>query len=812
MIKSHLKTAARNLIRQGRYSCINVAGLTLGLACFMVIALFVRYELSYDGQWARAERIYRVSYDFFAGEGRTEAHFATTPSQMAGLLEADFPQVEKAGRLLCCGVLLQREDGTQFVESRFAEADPELLEIFDFHWLRGDPRTALGDPAALVLTRSAAAKYFGEADPIGRTLFAGGGATPPARVVTGVIEDLPKSTHLSFDMLGSMLAREYGPTPDSRFNNWQNLAFHTYVLLNESRDAAEMERQSGPFFDRHLRMGASEFAGYSLTPVGDLHLRSHRQGELKAAGSLATVYAFAAIATFVLLIACSNFTNLATARSADRAKEIGIRKFLGANPVQVAGRFLIESVLVAAMAVLVAASLVELTLPLLNRYLDLSLDLVGANPAKVLVSLALLAVATGLIAGAWPAVLFSALQPIDALRPGSKGAGGPRRLRQILVAAQFAISITLFIATAVVYEQTQYARNLELGFDGTGIVYVTPSRVGGEQWQTLKSRWLKNLNVVAVTASDSPPFRPNRATTYVGRDGTRFDSAAQMQFMRVDYGFFETYDVDLLGGRTFNEALATDRLTANADDAGRFAGAFVLNELAARTLGWTPEEAIGRYIQEATENSRGPVIGVVRDVHFESLRNKIAPTVYWVPHSPLRTISLKLSGRELGETLRYVDQTWAQVVPNVPIVRQFLDQDFEALYRAEEREGTMFAGFSVLAIAVACLGMLGLVSFAAERRAKEVAIRKAMGGSVGDIVWLLTSEFVLLALAANLVAWPAAFVLMRRWLTGFAYRIELDPWVFVASAGVTLAIAMVTAGAMAARIANSKPGDALRYE
>jgi putative ABC transport system permease protein len=549
-----------------------------------------------------------------------------------------------------------------------------------------------------------------------------------------------------------------------------------------------------------------------LTPVADIHLRTHREGELKPTGSLATVYAFAAIATFVLLIACINFTNLATARSADRAKEIGVRKFLGAQRAQVAGRFLIESVLVAVVAVLLAASLVELALPLFNRYLDSSLELDGIGPTKVFAGLALLALATGLIAGAWPAVFLSALQPIDALRSGSKGPGGPRKLRQTLVALQFSISITLLIATAVVYEQTRYARNIELGFDRTGLVYVSPASVGGEQWETLKRQWLANPNVIAVTASDSPPFRPNRATTYVGRDGTSLDSAAQMQALRVDYGFFETYDVEVIAGRTFAESLGTDRLTAKADDTGRYAGAFVLNELAARALGWTPEESIGQDIQEATENSRGPVIGVVRNIHFESLRSEIAPTIYWVPHSPLRSITLKLSGRELGDTLRYIDETWGRLVPNIPIARQFLDQDFEALYRAEARLGTMFASFSVLAIAVACLGMIGLVAYAAERRAKEVAIRKAIGGGVQDIVWLFTSEFVLLALVANVVAWPAAYISMRRWLTGFAYRIDLDPWVFLASAALTLTIALVTVGSIATWIANTKPAVALRHE
>jgi putative ABC transport system permease protein len=812
MIRSYLSIAGRNLIRQGRYSCINVVGLTIGLACFMVIALFVYHELSYDTQWTSSDRIYRVSRDAFSADGRTEFHFAPIASQAAALLKEDFPQVEKAGRLLCCGILLQREDGTQFVESRFAEADPELLEIFDFHWLRGDPDTALSEPFALVLTESAASKYFGDADPIGRTLLASFGGAQSARVVTGVIEDLPKSTHLSFDMVGSMLARESGPAADSRFDNWQANAFHTYVLLKSSRDAAEIQRQSGPFFERHVRKGASKSAGYTLTPVADIHLRTHREGELKPTGSLATVYAFAAIATFVLLIACINFTNLATARSADRAKEIGVRKFLGAQRAQVAGRFLIESVLVAVVAVLLAASLVELALPLFNRYLDSSLELDGIGPTKVFAGLALLALATGLIAGAWPAVFLSALQPIDALRSGSKGPGGPRKLRQTLVALQFSISITLLIATAVVYEQTRYARNIELGFDRTGLVYVSPASVGGEQWETLKRQWLANPNVIAVTASDSPPFRPNRATTYVGRDGTSLDSAAQMQALRVDYGFFETYDVEVIAGRTFAESLGTDRLTAKADDTGRYAGAFVLNELAARALGWTPEESIGQYLQEATENSRGPVIGVVRNIHFESLRSEIAPTIYWVPHSPLRSITLKLSGRELGDTLRYIDETWGRLVPNIPIARQFLDQDFEALYRAEARLGTMFASFSVLAIAVACLGMIGLVAYAAERRAKEVAIRKAIGGGVQDIVWLFTSEFVLLALVANVVAWPAAYISMRRWLTGFAYRIDLDPWVFLASAALTLTIALVTVGSIATWIANTKPAVALRHE
>jgi putative ABC transport system permease protein len=816
VLKSYFLVAFQHLAKQKLFTLINVVGLAVGLACFILIALFVRHEWSYDRQFANAERIYRVSRDFLPTEMSKAAYLATMAPQAAPLLKEDFPEIEQVARILPGGGALRAPDGQVYSEPGLVAADPELFDIFDFRWLRGDPRTALESSSSLVLTESLARKYFGDADPIGQTLVNFG---TDALEVTGVIADLGDDTHLRFTALRLM---PQGLLDSRVSDNWGFNAFYTYVLLKEGASAAALRAGSDAFFERRFLGGSSRWTRYDVIALEDIHLRSHKENEMRAPGSAATVQTFVAIAVFILLLACINFMNLATARATQRAKEIGVRKVVGAERAQVVAQFLTESVLVAVIALVLALAIVELALPTFNALLGQSISLRYFDSPGEVVALVGLTLATGLLAGSYPAFYLAAFEPGKVLKGDVTRGGGAALFRRVLVVLQFSISIALLIATAVVYRQNQFARDIELGFDKEQILVVDGSWRGGlgTQWEALKREWLANPDVTQVTASNLVPGMENTDALAFRAEGHDPDGGG-ITNLWVDYGFFETYGIEVTAGRSFDERFA-DRPLLSAAEGGQRAGTYVVNELAAKRWGWTPEEAIGKWLENTFDSaSRGPIVGVVKDVHFESVRSTIEPTVYLLPPltegrryeaQPLRFASLRLAGRNLRETLERIDETWAELMPEQPISRHFLDQDFEALYQAERRQGQMFTFFAALAILIACLGLFGLAAFTTERRTKEIGIRKAVGGSVVDIVGMFCGEFGKLVLVANVIAWPVAYFLMQRWLSAFAYRVDISLWVYVASATAALAIAIATVGAVAARAAMRKPVSALRYE
>ncbi len=764
MLKNYLLVALQHLVKQRLYTLINVAGLATGLACFILIGLFVLHERSYDRQFASSDRIVRISRDFLPTEMSKAAYLATIAPQAAALLQEDFPQIEKIARIECCGAAVGKAGERPVLEDGVAAADGTLFEIFDFGWLRGDARTALEAPFGVVLTRSVAAKHFGTVDPVGQTLL----IDDRPYEVTGVIEDLGDHTHLRFSMLTSLstVAAIYGP---ERLDNWSFNRYYTYALLREGADAAEIERGSDEFFERRFLKDSSKWTRLDVMPLTDLHLKSRKENEMRVPGSASTVSTFAAIAVFILLIACINFMNLATARSTQRAKEIGVRKAIGAGQRQIVAQFLVEAVLMSAIALVFAMTLVELALPAFNAFLELRLTFDYFSSTPMALGLVALTLLTGLAAGSYPAFYLAAFEPSRVLKGDKTGGGGAALFRKSLVVLQFSISIALLIATAVVHQQTQFARNIELGYDTDRIVVVTSSSTAGfgTQWEALKREWLTNPDVTQVTASMLTPGMQNTNALGFAAEGRESDGTG-MAFVWVDYEFFETYGIQVLQGRTFDERFGDRRIVAGPD--GAKAGSYVLSESAARRFGWTPSEAIGKRLEQTfTPNSNGEIVGVVRDVYFESVRDTIEPVVYLMAPEPpppgfvpTPHASLRVSGRNLAAALEHIDAKWAEILPEQPISRHFLDEDFEALYRGEERQGQMFTLFAALAISVACLGLLGLASFTTERRTKEIGIRKAIGGSVLDIVVLLSGELSKLVLLANLLAWPAAYLLMQR--------------------------------------------------
>lgn len=803
MFKNYLKVSFKNLLNHKLYSAINLLGMAIGFACSLLIGLFVFDELSYDRQFDAADRIYRVSRNFFPGTS-FESLEATNAPQVAGLMKDTYPEVEQATRFINVPVLLRRDD-LAFYEDNFIFADAAFFDIFSLEWLQGDPMQALTEIYTIVLTESAAKKYFGNENPLGQTLSLENEF--PLRV-TGVIRDLPANTHLIGDAFVSMDSVQiYGA--ETALDQWGNNNFHTYVRLREGADIGVVERQFADFRNRYMQEDPQNPSSALLAMnLRDIHLRSLQDYDLSPKGSLVMVVSFSIIALGIILLACINFMNLSTARYTQRAREVGMRKVLGAERGQIIRQFLGESILLAVLALVLALALVELLLPAFTVFLgrELALDLLG-NPTLV-PGLFCFAAVVGIIAGSYPAFFLSAFRPSRVLRGDLSRSGTGRLFRNFLVVFQFSVAITLLIATTVVYLQMNLASVVTSGLAKDQIVILSGSRSEGlgAQWDTMKQELLRHREITHVTASDQTPFGPLDKAGPLRLnldDPERFS----MPRMMVDYDFFATYDIGLVAGRTFDPA-RNDRFTPT-----NTTGGYILNTAAVREFGLQPDEVIGTTIEFLFR--QGPVIGVVEDANFESVRDVILPMLFSLSRegdpAPL-IASIRLTGNNLEETLQYVDDTWRKFMPEYPVQRRFLNEDFEALYKSERRQGGLFAYFAQLAIGIACLGLYGLSIFNTEQRRSEIGVRKVLGGSVWSIVLLLTNDFSKLVLLSNLIAWPVAYFVMNRWLENFAYRIDLTPLIFIGSGLIALCIAWVTVGSTAAKAASAKPVLALRYE
>jgi putative ABC transport system permease protein len=809
MLKNYLLIALRSFLQYRLYSSINVLGLAAGLASCVLIGLFVQHELSYDRQYANADRVYRASRVWYADDGAPAVQLATIAPQAAALLEEDFPQVMQSARMFRGGQPIASDALVSYEHDYWVDA--EFLELFDFDWVQGDARTALAAPNSVVLTESLATKYFGNANALDGTLSAGGVTLR----VTGIIRDLPNATHFDFTMLGSLST--LGDIADA----WSNNFYYTYLLLDTAAAADLIQQQSSEFMERHAAdPGAA--TGFELVALTDIHLHSDRGGEMGTPGSLASVLAFSAIAGSILLIACFNFMNLSTARAAARAKEVGLRKSIGAARAQLIAQFLGESLLLVLLAIALALAVVELALPVFGALMGTELDLPSLASPGVLAVLASVLLGVGLLAGSYPAFYLSSFRSAQVLKGDMTRGRGATVFREVLVVFQFAITITLLIATAVVYLQTNLANNVDTGYDKEQVVVLDLPAGVGTQWRTLRNQLLLHPQIISAAASSTTPASAlaGGSSTTTRHEPGGPDAEQSLPFIGVEDGFFETYDIAVLAGRTFSADVGTDRMTAITNASPQASAGFVLSELAARQLGWTPEQALGKWFEMSLGNrfgrsARGPVVGVVANVNFKSVRSALEPLFYYIPpedSARLTQASLEIAGVDVQDTLDYVARVWKEFMPGQPLGQRFVEQDFAALYADQVRQARLFTSLTLLAISVACLGLLGLASYATERRVREIAVRKILGGSAWNIVLMFTGNFSRLVLMANVVAWPVAYFTMERWLENFAYRIDLTPLIFIGSGLIALCIAWVTVGGTAAKAATQKPVLALRYE
>ena len=792
MIANYLKVAIRSLMRNKTFSAINILGLAIGMACCMLILLYVQDELSYDRHHENAHRIYRLATTVkVAGVMR---QVAMTPFSTGPALVEDYAEVIDAVRFLKADEkTLVGNQQDHFYERRVLFTDANVFHVFDFPLGKGEPQTALLEPYSIVLTQEMAWKYFGDRDPMGQTLTMEG----EAYKITGILEDHTHNTHLTLDFLASPI----------KSKEWIAHDYYTYLLLQDTHAADELETKLPDFTERHIgkqTKAAGLHIKYFLQPLADIHLNSSLEWEMSSNGDIRYVYLFLIIAFFVLVLACVNFTNLSTARSTARSKEVSMRKVAGANGSQLFRQFMGESMLLAVFASFLAVVLVEVSLPAFNALISRKLELDYAGSLDVLLVLIGVAMFAGLLSGIYPALILSAFQPVEVLKGTLKKGLKKTSSHKSLVVFQFAISVILIVGTIVVYNQSDYIRNKKLGFNKEQVV-VMPYP-GIRLSKRYKLQLSEYANVLSNTTSSSLPGRPFPTGLFRSPGDGASEDGFGMNKIVVDHEFVSAFGLELSEGRDFSKDILRDNH-----------GELILNEAAMRKFGWTScagkeLEKIWPQGNEIKVEYKGEVVGVVKDFHYQSLHHEFEPLIITTLETWFEYFAVRIRSDDIAGTLSFLKAQWREIAPNTPFDYFFLDDDYDKLYRAEQQIGKLFGLFSLLAILIASLGLFGLASFSVQQRTKEIGIRKVLGASVSTVVLLLSREFVLLVGLANLIAWPIAYYAMNAWLQNFAYRIDLDVWPFVMGGFLALFIALTTVSYRAWKAACTNPVDALRYE
>ncbi|MFV3128809.1 ABC transporter permease [Niveispirillum sp. KHB5.9] len=813
MLRNWFMVALRNLLRHKLYTAINVLGLAAGLAAALLITIFVRHELSYNSLFTDAGKTWRMVRTEHL-PGRPPSTYAAQSMPTAAALKQAFPQIETIVRSGRTREIVKRGDESLYVS--FHAVDTDYLRVFDWPFLAGDPQTALSQPNSVVLTKAVALKIFGEQEALGRTLTLVEGRV---LTVTGVMKNPPSNVTDEIEALVSIAT----PLPflERQRENWGSNWLSIYIQLAPGTDMAGLEADLKGFLARTRPSVTPESDGgyraeLSLQPLLDIRTHPLPGG---AGTSMAVISGLIALAALIMAIAAINFVNLATARATMRAREVALRKTLGAPRRLIIVQFLGESLLLTLLAGFLAMAVVEVGLEPFQTALGIKLD-AAFHGAALMGGMTLgLSVLLGLLGGLYPAFVLSGFRPAQVLRSNKSAGVGGGRLRAALVVAQFAVAIGLSVGTLVVLEQTRYASSQELGFDKENVVLLRGFEYAAarEKLETFKQRLLADPAVASVAGAPWAPADPSeRTSTYGILTGGRNETMT-IRTEPVDFGYFETLDAKMVAGRSFDRTRGTDELKLVPEGTrveGRTA-ATIISATAVQQFGWgSPAEAIGRTINypEDEGDVTLQVIGVVADLQYKSARTSTVATIYQALPDQVRVLMVRLRPGDMSATLNRIDSLWREMVPDVPLRRHFLDEGVERLYADDIRQGKLFAAFAGLAVIIACLGLFGLASFTAERRTKEIGIRKVLGASVPDLIRLLVWQFSRPVLVANLIAWPAAWYGLSRWLEGFAYRVDLNPLVFLAAGAGALMIAWVTVAGHAARVAVEKPVKALRYE
>lgn len=809
MFKNYFKIAFRNLWKNKGFTFINIAGLAIGLSCFILIALYVTNELDYDRFYPNAERIYRVDADIKFGGNLLNLTVSSDP--MGPTLKKDYPQVEDYTRIYASeGSKIVRKGNDYFNEEKIVYADSTFFNLFPQTVLSGETKTALFEPNTVVISETAAKKYFSTTNASGKTIEID---QKPFKV-TAVIKDMPRNSHFHFDFIMSMKNVDY------QWNSFLSHNFHTYILLRPGTDYHAFEKNFTQVLEQHVFPQASQLisgltsmdefrkAGnmlnYSLMPLTKIHLYSQRYPELEANGNIQYVYIFSAVALFILLIACINFMNLSTARSVSRAKEVGIRKVLGTRRKSLISQFLSESTLMAFISLILAIVITYFVLPGFNDIAAKSMSIRDIFNPTLLPFLIALPFIVGLLAGLYPAFFLSKFKPVSVLK-GRTNAGFKKNiLRSGLVVFQFFTSIVLIIGTIIIYKQLHFIQTTSLGFNKNQVLIVDGAWALNKNDEAFKNEVLKLPGVESATMSGYIPVNSSRSDNTYSRDATMNQkNALSMQTWKVDYDYIGTMGMQIIKGRNFSKDFGTD------------SSAVILNEAAVRVLGF--DNPVGNKIYQNFPGGAGSVmkvyniIGVVKDFHFESLRHNIYPLGLILEHNNT-IMSFRINTADVKPLIAQIKNKWTALAPGMPFSYRFMDEAFNNIYRSEQQVGKISITFAILAIFIACLGLFGLVTYMAEQRTKEIGIRKVLGASVGQVTGMLSRDFLKLVLIASLIAFPVAWWVMHRWLQDFAYRIKIDWWVFLIAGLIALLIALATVSFQAIKAAMANPAKSLRTE
>lgn len=800
MLYNYLKVALRNLFRQKLYAAINIFGLAIGLAICLLILLFVKDELSYDQYHTKADQIYRVVTQW--GFGTDRVHETPINSyRLAPALETDFPELEALVRFSPYGGLITY-DNQDFQEDQLFLVDENVFEVFDFGWKSGDKETALQEPFTVVISESTAQKYFDGDNPIGKVIQWN---DEHELRVTGTFADFAPNNHMEVDLFVSM---ETGKQVYNQLvlNNWGEGSQYTYLLLPEGMKPESISERFPAFIEKNLGEGRSEGIAMYLQPLKDIHLHSNLAGEIQANSDIRYIYISSAIALFIILIACINYMNLSTARSIKRAKEIGVRKTLGAPRMALVNQFLSESTVIALIAFVLAIGLVWISLPGFNTFVEKSLSINPFEIPETYLAFLGITLGIGLLAGSYPALYLSSFDVVKVFQEKVKKGTLSAKLRKGLVVFQFCISTVLIIGTLIIYGQWDYLRNKDLGYNKENLLLVPIPAVA--QYETLKTQLEQNPNITNITASNKR--LTNRLSSNLGFKAENYEPNPQdrtsIKIVTVDIDFMETLEADFLAGRNFSTDYGSDDTEA-----------FILNEAAVKMIGWQ-DDPIGKWFETSEFDNgswatrTGKIVGVVQDFNMESLHNKIEPVVYYISKGWLNWMTLRINSSNTPATIDFIKDKWVQYGSEESFDYTFLDDRIDQLYQGEERYFTLFIAFTFIAIFIASLGIFGLSSFTAEQRRKEIGIRKVFGASVGSLVMMLSKEFSWLVLIGFGLAIPISYYTMNLWLSDFVYRIEIGFGPFILAGGLALAIAWLTASLQSARAAFENPIQALHHE
>jgi len=825
MLKNYLKIALRNLVKYKTFSLINIIGLAIGMAACFLILIYVCVEFSFDRFHTNSEDIYRIllGRDYKekqSGDSQTTAPSIRTPGPLASALKEEFPEIVHALRISNAEhpvykhnqkIMISYKD-KYFYADDVLFADPSIFDVFTLPMLVGNPKTALVAPYTMVITKDIANKYFGDEDPVGKTVIYNNQSNNYNFTITGVVQNIPYNSSLQFNFLCSMTCVDevvgYEPPAST---NWEYSAFMSYILVKKDFSYAEFQQKLSSFMEKHPGFKSSETQmNLFLQPLKQIHLFSVDTDGLIPNSTLRFLFLLSVIAVFIIIIASINYVNLATARAATRTKEVSMRKVLGAERKHLIKQFLGESVFISFIALVFAGIIIEILLPFSRSFIDKKIEIHNLDNLPILLCFFVLTLLVGIVAGSYPALFLSSFQPLDVLRKASKTGLAHFSLRKILIVFQFVISIVLIVITISIFEQIEYMRNRQLGVKKEHIV-VIPLRGFwfDKKHEILKQELLQNPGIISASASSSFPGEQSGKFGLLfwwegcgEKDEPEFkplNHPGNMPFLGVDYDFIKNFGLELIRGRDFSKDISSD---ANS--------AYILNETAMRYIGWTDSPVGKTFHSTWAEQKPGTVIGVIEDFHFKPVREKIEPLVLFI--GGVKYLSVKIQSENVQDTMKFIESCWKKLAPSRPFEFFFLDEYFDKLYKTELMSLRLFTISSILAIFIACLGLFGMVSSVTEQRTKEVGIRKVLGASESSIVFLLSKDLIKWVVIANVIAWPIVYFAMNKWLQNFAYRITIDWWMFILAGTLALAIALITVSFQSIRAALANPVESLRYE